>query len=98
MITAKEARDIQNRSLYNLNDEQLRMFNEDIEESANNGQGFFGIYSHDCGSYNYNFWFTNARNNTEHWNKIKTMYENAGFNIKYKFINFGDERITISWQ
>ena len=98
MITAKEAREIQNRSLYNLNDEQLRILNEDIEESANNGQGGFTICSYDCGSYNYNFWFTSARNDSESWNKIKTMYENVGFTVKYEFINFGDERITISWQ
>lgn len=97
MISADKSRDKARIARLNLYDQQLRMLFEDITEAASFGNMSFSIYSFNNDMYDYDFWFTNAKQNTAIWEKLLNTLNDLGYGVSYKILKFDDERITVSW-
>lgn len=100
MINADKARVLTKRATNNIIDEQLRYLFEDIEETASEGKCFLKIDLDRIkqGIYDYKFWIEGSRNNSSNWEKVKSIIENQGFDVKYYCIGPNKEYIIISWE
>lgn len=99
MLSAEKIRDIAKRARHNIYDEQLRILNEEILESAKLGNNSFTIYSQSCSKegFDYDFWFEGAKNDTVEWQKIYTLIQGLGYTITYSIRKFDDMAITVFW-
>lgn len=99
MLKAEKARQIAERSNYNLFDEQIRTLFECIEESAKEGNFSFSFTNENCKEFGLesSFWFTGAKLNDSAWIKANQILKDNGYVVSY-FANTIDRFIiSIFW-
>lgn len=99
MLSADKIREISKRSRHNIYDEQLRILNEEILESAKRGNYSYTIQSQICEKegFDYDFWFAGARTDSVEWQKINSKMSELGYTISYEVRKFDDIIISFFW-
>ena len=99
MLSADKIREITKRSRYNLYDEQLRILNEEILETAKRGNYSYTIRSETCTKegFDYDFWFTGAKMDSNEWQTINSKMSELGYTVSYEVRKFDDIIISFYW-
>jgi hypothetical protein len=99
MLSADKIREITKRSRHNIYDEQLRILNEEILESAKRGNYSFTIWSENCEKqgFDYDFWFSGARTDSTEWQKVNLVMSELGYTVSYEVRKFDDIIISFYW-
>ena len=99
MISAEKARDIANRSRFNLYDQQLRNLYKQIENAAKEGAYSFSITTKNYGDlgFDYDFFFGGAKRNDDYWQKITKALKDNGYTVSFAINGFDSETISVFW-
>jgi hypothetical protein len=99
MLSADKIREITKRARHNIYDEQLRILNEEILESAKTGKYSFTVSSETCvdQGFDYCFWFDGAKNDSSEWRKINLIMLQLGYTISFEIKTFDSMKITVFW-